>query len=222
MIASIHERFESLHVRELLNEHCGLRIVPSRNDSLVITGVLRFQASSPIHEVIEDQYELEIRVPAGFPIDEPTARETARRIPPDFHKLEGNLLCLGSPTEIRMKLRQSPTLPAFVDLFLIPYLYGYSYYERYGVPPFGELSHGDKGIREQLAALFCAPSSNHPEEFLRLAGLKKRVANKRTCPCGSRKRLGRCHNRRINHLRRTVGRKWFTAEYQRVSMMLGD
>ena len=222
MIAPIHERFESLHVRELLNKHCGLRIVPSRNNSLVIAGVLRFQASSPIHEVIEDQYELEIRVPVGFPSDEPTARETARRIPPDFHKLEGNLLCLGSPTEIRMKLRQIPTLPAFVDLFLIPYLYGYSYYEKHGIRPFGELAHGDKGIREQLAVLFCAPSAKRPEEFLCLAGLKKRVANKRLCPCGSGTRLGRCHNRCVNHLRKSVGHKWFQAEYKRVLSVLDD
>ncbi len=222
MIASIHERFESLHVRELLSEHSGLRILPSRNDSLLITGTLLFQASSPIHEVIEDQYELEIWVPSGFPDDEPTTRETARRIPPDFHKLEGNLLCLGSPTEIRMKLRQNPTLPAFVELFVIPYLYGFTYYERHGILPFGELAHGDKGIREQLAVLFCATSAKRPEEFLRLAGLKKRVANKRSCACGSGKRLGRCHNRRINHLRKTLGHKWFQTEYRRVLNILDD
>jgi len=220
MIASIHERFEHLHVRELLNEHRGLRIVPSRNDSLVITGTLQFQASSPIHEIIEDQYELEIQVPAGFPDDEPTARETARRIPRDFHKLEGNFLCLGSPTQIRMKLRQNPTLPAFIEQFVIPYLYGYSYYERHGVHPFGELAHGDMGIREQLAVLFFATSAKLPEEFLRLSGLKKRIANKQSCPCGSGKRLGRCHNRRVNYLRKTVGRKWFQAEYYRVLNIL--
>lgn len=222
MIDSIHGRFKSLHVRELLNKYRGLRIEPSRNSSLIIKGTLQFQASSPNHYVIEDQYELEIQVHSGFPDKVPTIRETADRIPRDFHKLKGNLLCLASPTEIRLKMRDTPTLPAFVELFVIPYLYGFSYSEQYGILPFGELAHGNEGIRDHLRALFCVRSAEHPEEFLRLAGLKKRVANKLSCPCGSGKRLGKCHNRRVNYVRKTVDRKWFQAEYQRVLSILDN
>lgn len=214
MNSSIHERFERLQVRELLAEYNGLRIAPSSNGYLVITGTLRFQASSSIHEVIEDQYELEMSISSGFPDEEPFVRETAQRIPKDFHKLKGDFLCLGSPTEIRMKMK--PTLPAFVELFVIPYLYGYSYFEKYEVLPFGELAHGVHGIRQHLANLFCAPTAKCPEEFLRLAGMTIRNGNKLPCPCGSGKRLGKCHNRRVNELRQAFGRRWFRAEHTRI------
>lgn len=216
MIASIYDRFERLRVRELLEEHRGLRIVPSQTDTIILQGIIQFHASGAICEVIEDQYELEIYVPPDFPDSEPLVRETAGRIPFDFHKLEQNFLCLGSPTEIRMRLREDSSLPSFVKSFVIPYLYGFSYYERHGILPFGELAHGTEGIRDHLSVLFCAHSSSHPEEFLRLAGLKKRVANKLLCPCGSRNRLGRCHNQRVNDLRKHFGRKWFQAEFHRV------
>jgi hypothetical protein len=48
-------------------------------------------------------------------------------------------------------------------------------------------------------------------EFVRLAALRRREANKHPCPCGSGRRLGRCHNRRVNHLRGRLGRSWFRA-----------
>ena len=38
--------------------------------------------------------------------------------------------------------------------------------------------------------------------LLQLVTVKKRVANKRPSPCGSGLRLGRCHHRYVNHLRR--------------------
>ena len=183
MKRSVRERYEKLQVEALLRKHTGLRIVPSRNGKLVLKGSLRFTVTSPSSETISDQYDVELCVPSTFPADEPTVRETGGRIPSHYHKLKRDYLCLGAPTEIRITLRQFPTLPTFVD---------------------------------QLVDLFCAKSSNRPEEFLCLTGMKKRVANKHPCPCGSGRRLGRCHCRRVNHLRRTIGRTWFRAEYQRV------
>ena len=46
-------------------------------------------------------------------------------------------------------------------------------------------------------------------EFVRLTAMRKRHANKQACPCGSGRRLGRCHHRRINTLREQLGRRWF-------------
>ena len=89
-----------------------------------------------------------------------------------------------------MILAKSPSLPAFVEKLLIPYLFGFSYYERHGTMPFNELAHGSRGIRQHIAGLFGARMTDAVVEFLHLAGMKKRRANKVSCPCGSGRRLG--------------------------------
>jgi hypothetical protein len=50
--------------------------------------------------------------------------------------------------------------------------------------------------------------------MVRLAGKKKRIANKLPCPCGSGRRLGRCHNLKVNGLRHQLGPKWCRTQYQ--------
>lgn len=132
----------------------------------------------------------------------------------------GNYLCLGAPTAIRMKLSLSPSLLTFLEELVIPYLAGYSYFAKQGTPLFGELAHGSDGIREYLAELFHSKSTKTPEEFLRLASLRKRCVNKEPCPCGSGRRLGRCHNRVVNALRTRLSRSWFRDEYLRVLKQL--
>ena len=77
-------------------------------------------------------------------------------------------------------------------------------------------------VPEEAVVIAKLMTAEVPEEFLCLTGMKKRVANKHPCPCGSGRRLGRCHCRRVNHLRRTIGRTWFQAEYQRVASLLED
>lgn len=217
MTELIREWYETLQVDACLERYPGLRSVPSRDSDLVVGGTLAFRVVGPDREEIADEYEVELRVPHRFPTSLPTARETARRISESYHKLEGDLLCLAAATELRMRLTLSPTLLTLVEGFVIPYLYGHSYFiKHHGKMPYGELSHGDKGIRECLAAMFGARQPNSAEEFLRLAGMKKRVANRQPCPCGSGRRLGRCHNRNVNRLRRRMGRGWFRTEYTKV------
>lgn len=221
MSDDVRERYQRLQLSALLAQHRRLRVVPTAGDELILRGRLPFKASGPTGEVIVDDYAVELRVSPDFPARLPTARELDRRIPLDYHKLVGDLLCLGAPTAIRLELTLFPTLPTFVNKFVIPYLYGYSYFEKHGTSPYGELDHGDNGIRQHLAHMFAAPESLLPEEFLRLTGLRKRLANKYPCPCGSGRRLGRCHNMQVNEHRKRLGHVWFRDEYRRMMGMLG-
>jgi hypothetical protein len=217
---SIRQRHEALQLGAVLERYPGLRIVPSADERLVMKGQLDFHVVGPSGETIEDSYAIEVTVRPGFPEVTPVVRETGGRIPRDFHKLEGGALCVAAPTEIRMRLRQSPTLLTFVEGFVIPYLYNYSHREKHGTLPYGELAHGSAGLRQHLAAMFGVRHATHPEEFLRVAGMKKRSANKQPCPCGSGRRLGKCHNRTVNRWRRQYGRRWFAAEYERIADLL--
>jgi hypothetical protein len=220
MVDSIRERYQAWQLDDFLARYPDLRISTSADDTLVLKGLLPFRVQGPQHGVIEDEYQIELRVPAAFPLVLPLARETGSRIPRSHHKLQGGWLCLGAPTAMRLSLSASPTLLTLVEGFVIPYLYGYSYQCVHGTMPYGDLVHGDAGIRDYLATLFGAGQCKCPEQFLRLAGMKKCDANKRLCPCDSGRKLGRCHNRQVNVLRKKVGRHWFRREYDRISRSL--
>ncbi len=206
---SIRDRFVRWRLEELLIKYPTLRVVPGPPGSVRLAGVLAFVAEIRGREQLADEYQLEIDVPDSFPAGIPSVKETEGRIPPDFHKLEGGALCLGSPTRLRLIARMSATLPRFVDKCVVPYLYGYSYFEKYSTMPFGELEHGAAGIHDDFAALFGVDELTAVAEFIRLTSMRRRQANKERCPCGSFRRLGRCHNRRVNELRGWLGRRWF-------------
>lgn len=219
---SLHQWFDRLQVDVVLEEHPTLRLAPATDDGLLLRGSLPFRVAGPEGEVIEDAYQLDISIARGFPDTLPLVRETGGRIPADFHKLEGGHLCLGSPTAVRHRLTETPTLPTLLRALVIPYLYGHSFYLKHQRMPYGELPHGNEGIREHLREWFGTRGGVRPEEFLRLASIRRRVANKAPCPCGSGRRLGRCHNRTVNRLRAQLGRLWFRSEFKRVTSLLAD
>jgi hypothetical protein len=209
MPESIRERYSRWGLEDLLLRHPRLRVVPSRGDGLALAGSIHFRVRGPTGEVLEDEYRIELLVPSNFPADVPSAWETGGRIPPNFHKLDDGSLCLGAPTALVLTLGLSPTLITFVEGLLIPYLFGYSHFVKHGDLPYGELDHGADGLLQHFGALFGTSDRTAAREFVRLTSVRKRRANKQPCPCNSGRRLGKCHNRRVNRLRDRLGRVWF-------------
>jgi hypothetical protein len=209
MTESLHQRFARWRMEELLLKYPSLRLGPASHMYVNLAGALFFCAEGPSNERIEDEYKIEILVPLGFPERIPSVREVAGRIPASFHKLEDGSLCLGSPTRLRLMLLDSPSIICFVERCVIPYLYGYSYFEKHATLPFGQLDHGVPGLLQDLASLYGIDRTDIVPEFVRLTSMKKGNANKQPCPCGSQRRLGQCHHRQVNRLRDTLGRNWF-------------
>lgn len=185
--------------------------------TLRVEGALRFCANGKATEVIEDGYDIRIEAPADFPARMALAWETGGRIPEDYHKLTNGALCLGSRIGLRLQMGGAPSLLRFVERCVIPYLYGYSYSVKHGAPPFGELAHGELGSLQDLAGLLGVEDLALAARYSTLAATKRRCANKKPCPCGSGRRLGRCHNRRVNALRERVGRTVLTAEMRTIA-----
>ena len=198
-------------VEELLRKFPELRLQPTKNNETIIAGTLAFSARTRGQSLVSDRYEISISVPSNYPRAIPAVREAAMRIPRDFHKVDSGHLCLGSPTRLRLILAETPSLHSFVERCVIPYLYGYSILESGGLLPFGELSHGTRGLRDDLAAMLGIENHLVLLGFVRLLAKKKREANKLPCPCGSGMRLGSCHNRKLNTLRQKLGRGWFSS-----------
>ena len=198
-------------IEELLRKYPDLRLQPAKGHEMIIAGSLEFSAQTRGQELISDRYEISISVPPDYPRVIPLVRETAMRIPRAFHKLDSGHLCLGSPTRLRLILAETSTLISFVERCVIPYLYGYSILESGGILPFGELSHGARGLREDLASMISMDDDLVLLGFVRLLAMKKRKANKLPCPCGTGMRVGRCHNRKLNTLREKLGRRLFSS-----------
>lgn len=215
MPETLPQLFGRWGVGDLLLGHPGLALVPSPDARIIIAGDLCFRVQGPHGDPIADAYEVEIHVPRGFPEDFARVWETGGRIPESYHKLHDGSLCLGAPGELRLRLLLAPRLLTLTEHFVIPYLYGFSFYTRAGVMPFGELAHGDAGLLDHFADLFGVGTRRAAQELVRLAGMKRREANKRPCPCGSGWRLGRCHHRRVNRMRDRLGQKWLAREYTR-------
>jgi hypothetical protein len=199
------DRFRRSEIAELLARYDGLRLLPSVGMTTRVAGTLTFRAEGRTTPPIEDSYEVRIVVPHEFPERMALVWETGGRIPATYHTLDNAALCLGSRVRLRLQTAGSPSVLRFVERCVIPYLYGYSHFLKTGKMPFGELDHGELGSLQDLAGLLDM-EIGAAIPYCMLATVKRRRANKRPCPCGSGRRLGRCHNRKVNMLRDRVGR----------------
>ena len=186
----------------------SVSVVTDGSTDLILKGNFDFAATFKDEPKIIDSYALEIRVPDEFPRETPTVKELGGKIPRDgkHHINRDETLCLGSPLRLKMLVGDDPTLSGFASNCIVPYLYWITT-NKFAV---GELAHGDVGIIADYMTLFGLSDPKQVVPALKLLGMKKRVANKKPCPCGCGVRLGRCRKRFIiNHYRSFAPRWWF-------------
>jgi len=189
--------------------------VPYTGAGICLRGKFRFKASVSGNDEIDDSYKLEIIVPDEFPRGLPEVKEIGGKIPRNgkFHVNPDGTLCLGSPLRLLRNVHSSPSLAGFADKCLVPYLYAVSYKLMYGGDfVFGELAHGDQGIVDDYSVMLGLKEWPQVTQAIQLLGIKKRIANKRTCPCGCGKRLGACpFHHKLNEFRKMAPVSWFKA-----------
>jgi hypothetical protein len=199
-------------IRDFLLEHTAMALKASTGDEVRIEGLYHFTARWQETQITE-AYELAIDVPASFPSDIPRVEETGGRIPrqPGFHVNPDGSLCLGSPLRLRLIARRTPDLQSFANACLVPYLFAVSHRVMHGGDLiFGELAHGHRGELEDYGVLFGLKTPSETIAALKCLGLRRRVANKRPCPCRCGSRLGRCcFHQQLLHFRPLASRAWF-------------
>lgn len=196
----------SWEVPAFLGAHRDLSIVPGDDDALHIAGPLRTAVAGPDGRVVQLDYSIEIVVPPGHPRELPRVRETSGRIERGFHRIEDDFLCLGAPLRLLIQTAQSPSLEAFFRYAVLTYFLGHASWKQFGKMALGELPHGSAGLVVDYCDLLGARDAAECRRALTALGLRKRVANKQPCPCGSGVRLGRCHNLKFRGLRRRASR----------------
>ena len=199
-------------LREFLRLYPRMSLAPIRGAGLTLEGQFDFTAQLEGDIEITDSFRLRIDIPKNFPADIPTVMEPSRKIPRDgrHHVNDDGSLCLGSPLRLRWKLTNNPSLVGFAADCLIPYFYAIFYKLKHGKFPFGELPHGGAGLVQDYAVLFRLENKEQILKAFQLLGLKRRIANKKDCPCGCGLRLGKCRFRnKINKYRYWASRFWF-------------
>ena len=167
--------------------------IDKEQDCFYVAGVLFFSASYRGIE-IKDSYLIKVNVPWDFnEYHHPVSYEIGGRIPKNFHHYKAGNLCLGLYTSIFDKLIDDCTLLSYFRNILIPYLYAFSYHEKYKEMPFGNYGHDKDAMilyfRDKLNGI----SSDRLLDFLIYMYSPNVYGSHRDCLCGSKRPLRQCH-----------------------------
>lgn len=158
-----------------------------------------------------------MKFPEDFPYRAPTVRETAGRIPLtlDRHVIpKTGDCCIQVPDEWFL-IDDSKSIVNFLNGPVRNYFLGQSLVETGEPWPFGERSHGVKGIYESYADIL---GISDPGEIRRyIAYLSKSVVKRHwDCPCGSGKRLRNCHLAQLRSLQSKVSSRFAQSALSRL------
>ncbi len=185
--------------------------VPYNGNGYCLKGKFSFTAQYARYPCIDESYELQIIVPYDFPKKNLLITEIGGRIPrsEDFHINGDNTLCLGSNFRMALILSDQISIVNFAEKLIVPYLYAVSLKLKYGYNfVFGELAHGVKGLYQDYLSIFDLKDQGQLDQAFKCITAKKRVANKKICPCGCGRRLSKCTYRcKINELRGLLSAK---------------
>lgn len=188
-------------VAALQRRYPGFALIRRGPGRLVVAGMLGFKMEHK-ERPVEDEFHIELEVPADYPNSPPEAYEVAGRLKDFDHLFKDGELCLGAPVEVRMRFATGPDLLSFIQDLVIPFLFAFSYKSQYGEMPFGELAHGAEGILDYYNDYFGTPTEG---TVLLLKWLADDVGDNRQtlgmCPCGNGSKLKRCHGSKLAALR---------------------
>lgn len=205
-------------ITEVLQKYKNLKQQSYLNCNTIITGILGFN----IHENgnhVRDHYDLCIEVPQDYPKKLPKVIEIGTRIPKEFHTNPDGALCLGTEASIYVALTNNSALIEFVEQILIKYLFSFSLWEKNGSLPFGERSHGPKGIMEFFLDLFQVCEYSKVQEILRYLAKGKPYSRNKKCPCRSNRRIRNCHGKQIILLKGSYGLDKIRKDYLEIKYL---
>ena len=173
-------------------------------DGLFLEGEIRFDLTCKgIGERIKDSYLIQIILPEDYPESPPKVKEIGGKIADNFHKSEQNL-CLDVPSQVYLMFKENPTIRHFIKELLEPYLYHHSYWKKHdGEMPFGQRSHYGEGILEHYSEYFGVEDREAVMDFLELLG-KRDFKQSMPCPCGSKKKIKKCHRKKFLNIYNNV------------------
>jgi hypothetical protein len=193
---------EELHdqIAEVRQVHKRLRNITEKEHETLLSGSLPFEAAADGFSPIADSFDVELTIPDVYPDILPRVRETGGKIENTYdHVYQDGTLCLAVPIEERRIFWEQPSLLGFVNRLVVPYLYGYCYWKKYGRHPFDEQQHGDAGIvQHYLDALHLRDETSALAVVSYL--LEHGYRGHHPCPCGKGGKVRTCHGKALRDL----------------------
>lgn len=186
-------------INDLINEWPSLSLGPSRLDGVYeMNGPFWLNVKRDNVHIVKEYY-LKIEVHDCWPRCIPDVYETSGAVDSGFSHCSGNgKLCLGIDGELARYIEAHPTLIDFVRGPVMGCLYSEAYFQRFGIYPFGERSHGVVGILSYYEEYF---DVNDGQVFpLMKAACLDGYRGHLPCPCGSGYRGRDCHGPKILEL----------------------
>ena len=155
-------------------------------------------------------FSVDLRIPDDYPEGIPRLVCREEEIPwtEDRHVMGSGVACLCVSSEYRLHWPRGSDLTDFLTCFVVPYFARQAYYQTHGQwPPGQERSHGAAGIVESFSDTLSelgSPSVATIERFLIVLASHGHPKASDPCPCGSGKKIRKCHRRLVWTLRNNV------------------
>ena len=155
-------------------------------------------------------FSVDLRIPNDYPEGIPRLYCRREEIPwtEDRHVMGSGVACLCVSSEYRLHWPRGSDLTDFLECFVVPYFARQAYYQTHDLwPPGQERSHDAAGIvesfRDTLSELG-SPNVATIERFLIVLASRGHPKASDPCPCGSGKKIRKCHRRLVWTLRNNV------------------
>jgi len=155
-------------------------------------------------------FSVDLRIPDGYPERIPRLLVRREEIPwhADRHVVTAGVACLCVSSEYRLHWPRGSDLTDFMKCFVVPYFARQAYYQTHGLWPAGqERPHGAAGIVESFSETLTelgSPSVATIERFLIMLASAGHPKGCDPCPCGSGKKIRKCHRRLVWKLRNRI------------------
>ena len=146
-------------------------------------------------------FEIRIVTSSRYPVQEPAVFEIAGRIPrtADRHINTDGDCCVTVWEEWLVK-SEDTSFSAFLNGPLYEFFLGQYWFEKTGKWPFGERSHGEKGLVEAYADVLRIPHRKQDVIYYLRILSQDWPKGHWLCPCGSGKRVRHCHKAELKEL----------------------
>lgn len=154
---------------------------------------------------LQIEYQVRIDVPMDYPRHIPICYEIGKNIVSAYHQYPDGRLCLGVDTNQYIKFRANQCLLGYIEDLLIPYLFGYEYFIKFGMSvPWSEEKHNAPGLIDFYKQYFGNIGNVSQLLYLLMYTLSMRnvYLPNNPCPCGIGKHIKLCHIVKVLQLRR--------------------
>ena len=181
-------------VRMLFKNYHSM-VVTKENDNIIeIEGFLKVYRSYNSF-VVDKEYLIRISLPIGNE-KLPYITDIDGCIT-NYHKEKNGILCLSTPIEFRLAFIDGFNIIRWMKDFVEPFYFSYEYYKKYEVSPFGDYSHGIKGLLENYAEILEINNKYNIIFFMMALSKQSHYYRQMFCLCGSGFKARHCHKRVI-------------------------